>query len=747
MTYLYRLWLLPCVCFVLATPVPAVAQNPAQPAAGMVQLNFPGEVDVKTLVDYVSQRLGLKILYDEQIASKKLSVRAPGEIPVESLQGVLQSALRMKGLALVDADEPGWKRITAVTQLQSIAIPEEAQSAIDKHGSATAVTQAFVLKHADAQKVDQTIKPFLTQPGANSIAVKEGNVLVVTDYATNVLRIAKLVELIDLPQVDAVVEFVPVQHTDASSLAQQLQTLVSARSKARGAAATAPATVEVVHDARTNQLVVLGLKPDVEAVLQIAKTLDVSLGVQTEVYQLRNVAAERVDRLVQELMSPVDAKTSYRSTIDADGNTLIVTTTPQNHTQLESIIRKLDVASPRDQSRVRFYKLKNVTVDEMLETLRGIEQGGTQPRRASTGSLRVNPGQSVPGSNMPPPPPAPVQNLPPPPAYREERPQEPAVSEAPVESGALQLGAARVSGDANTNTLIVMADPSVQQVYADLIRTLDFRRPQVLIEAKVVTLDTSDDFQLGVEISGGDRLGVKRLFAFTSYGFSKVDPVTGALSIIPGIGLNGTLVDPETADAVLRAVTNHRRGKLLSAPRILVNDNATGTLTSVAEVPFTSVNASQTVATTSFAGFAQAGTTVQVTPHISDDDHLQLEYTITLNSFTGTGSQGIPPPRQTDELASEVTIPDGYTIIVGGLNRTSDSKTLQGFPYAELIPGLRELTSNRTAGNQQNSLFVFLRPVVLRSDKFNDLKFLSERDTHKADIHGQYPKSRPLLMR
>ena len=94
------------------------------------------------------------------------------------------------------------------------------------------------------------------------------------------------------------------------------------------------------------------------------------------------------------------------------------------------------------------------------------------------------------------------------------------------------------------------------------------------------------------------------------------------------------------------------------------NDNATGTLESVNEAPFTTVAVGNPVAVTTFAGFVQAGTSVSVTPHISRGEHLQLEYEVALNTFTGAGSAGVPPPRQTNSVQSEVTIPDGHTIII-----------------------------------------------------------------------------------
>jgi type II secretory pathway component GspD/PulD (secretin) len=220
--------------------------------------------------------------------------------------------------------------------------------------------------------------------------------------------------------------------------------------------------------------------------------------------------------------------------------------------------------------------------------------------------------------------------------------------------------------------------------------------------------------------------------------------MSGALSIIPGLGFNGTLVDPDVADVVLRALTDHHRSRVTSAPRILVNDNAEGELSSVAEVPFTSLNASNTVATTSFAGFAEAGTTITVTPRISDDKHLQLDFAITLNTFTGAGSQGVPPPRQTDEVRSQVTIPDGHTVIVGGLNRTGNTWDFTSFPFVDKVPLLRYLGGNESRNQNSSSMFVFIRPIILRDDKFRDLKYLSGNEVHRAGECPDYPTSEPV---
>ncbi len=288
----------------------------------------------------------------------------------------------------------------------------------------------------------------------------------------------------------------------------------------------------------------------------------------------------------------------------------------------------------------------------------------------------------------------------------------------------------------------------MQAIYERLIRMLDKRRPQVMIEVTLVTLDTSNNFSLGVELSKADAVGANgQYLTFSSFGLSTADAATGALTLTPGVGFNGILLDPDSVNVVLRALASEGRSEVLSAPRVLVNDNATASLSSVAESPFTSVNASDTVATTSFAGYASAGTTVSVSPHISEGDHLMLQYSLTLNSFTGEGAAGIPPPRQTNTLSSEVTIPDGYTIIVGGLNRKDAAESISKLPILGDIPILEYLFSSRSKNRSENTLFVFIRPVILRDDQFEDLRYLSAQDRKLADLPEDAPTSEPMLMR
>ena len=773
--------------------------KPAATEASLVQLNFPNEVEVKELVDYVSTRLKINILYDQEIANKKISVKAPEKIPVSSLLSVLESALKMKNLALVEADAPGWKRIVAAKAFANVAPAGDAAEAIEKFGKGTPVTQAFVLKHATPEQVDQVIKPFLSEPGANSIALPQVKTLIITDYATNLVRLSHWIEILDQPRLEAMFESVTVEHVSSAAMASQVTAILASKARVGGTTKVS-GQAELIEDARTNQILLIGSRAQIDEAKQLISSLDVPLKLTTRTYNFKHVSAASIDRLLQQLVTTQAGNWLYRSAIDADENLLIVTASEEIHKQVEEIRTVRDVLNPSVRSPVRFYKVKNLPVNELLETIRSIErEKETGVSKAlgwrqlpTDGRVSANRQEPLSGPNRLPTTPGSTE-LPVPPAMREPTPavgastagsptavasvtMAPTTGTAgapttsatnqmagPLAAGALQsrsilangeeetpaselLGRARVSADVHTNTLIVVAEPAVQRLYAELIEKLDQRRLQVLIEAHFVLIDTTNDYSLGVEVSGGGQFSGKRLFALGSYGLSTVDAATGALAIIPGTGFNGTLLDPNVASAVIRAVSKDTRSRVTSAPRILVNDNAAGQLTSVQEVPFSSINASQTVATTSFAGFADAGTTITVTPHISDDTHLQLDFRITLNAFTGSAAANLPPPRETQEVSSQISIPDGHTVIVGGLNTGTDSYNYSGMPILSRIPIVRQVTGLTTTSNARHSMFIFLRPVILRDDKFRDLKYISEQNVDKACLPRDMPTSHPIWL-
>ena len=91
------------------TTAPATAVAAADE---LITMDFPADgVELSVLADVVTRELHIPILYDEQVKGKRVIIRVPIKVPERALMGILQSALRLKQLALVDAEEPGWKQI------------------------------------------------------------------------------------------------------------------------------------------------------------------------------------------------------------------------------------------------------------------------------------------------------------------------------------------------------------------------------------------------------------------------------------------------------------------------------------------------------------------------------------------------------------------------------------------------------------------------------------------------------------
>ncbi|MBM4033139.1 MAG: hypothetical protein FJ291_15335 [Planctomycetes bacterium] len=694
-----------------AVPPPTPPPAPPPAAAGNsepVQLTFPDNTEVKLLVDYVSKRLGVNIVYaPESLANKRVSIVSPAKIPADSLLVLLESVLRMSGLALIEGDRPVWRSIVPTQAILggTEAMQKDPRVLAETPGTRV-LAQVFELRCIPAANAERAVRPFLSKPGGNAFPVANTNLLVVSDYVSVLRQVASLLAVLDQAGPAVAVRFQPVKHLPADDLAAQVNALLAERERVAYAGSTPPPKgLAVAADARTNQLVIMTPRDDAADVL--------------------------------------------------------------------ALVEKLDVPEPKpSESNVRFYKLYSTTADAVLETLRSLELEPSQ---------RVDmPPTSVPPSAPPAPAPAPEPeptlpgtipsvgrrpatmgterfagpNLPPaaigatelpkPPAYQPSKAAQPKT--LGKGRGAVKAGEATMTADPNTNSIIIIAPPAVQRTYAELIKQLDKRRPQVMVEVFLVTLDENDARSLGVEMSNADK-DDKRVVFSSLFGLNKVDETTGQLLMKPTSGFHGGLVGPDTFNFLLSALASRTRTKVVSAPRLLVNDNATATLVSQAEAPFTSVNASDTVATTSFAGYVGAGTTITVTPHISEGDHLQLRYSVTLNSFgQSDSSAGIPPPRQTNAVDSEATIPDAYAIVVGGLATDNTSRTTTKVPLLGDVDWLRHLFRSDSSSDARSRFYVFIRPMILRDDLFVDLKHISDRDLERAAQPPNFPTSEAMVL-
>ena len=260
----------------------------------------------------------------------------------------------------------------------------------------------------------------------------------------------------------------------------------------------------------------------------------------------------------------------------------------------------------------------------------------------------------------------------------------------------------------------------------------------MLIESKIVEVTTSNGLEVGVELSYAGQDG----FGFSHFGLSNnLDPATGQRDIIVSPGGSAAVLRPDKVQAILKALQSNQNARITSAPRILVNDNAVGFINSIAEEPYTQVNQGQNTDTVSFGGFVEAGTQFAITPHISEKKYLRVEYQITLNSFAKKPSDtSIPPPRNTSSIRSEATVPDGHTIVVGGLQTADEQTTIDKVPILGDIPLLGLLFRNTSVRKTYKTTYLFITPAIMEQTDFSDLKEISRQSVQEAEADDDASK-------
>jgi len=674
------------VAVMVAAPFrPGFAAEPAEQDSDRVTLVFNQQTTLDTFITLVSKELGINIIYRAEAAKQPVVMRSPSSVGREDLFPLLQRILQVHDLALVPTEVNQTWRLVASEQ--AAVTPME-----QREGQGTFETRLLRVRHAGVDAAAEVASQLASKPAGRVVKVPETRMIVVSDYAENVARIANLLEAADV-------------------------------------------------------------EPDM----------------RQRIYRLEHVSPQQTRALIEDLAPDEGRGQSVLVAADPQMRVLVVRGPEHVLANVDALIAAVDV-KPADAERpVRFYKLRNVQATDVLATLRALEG---QNAAAASGFPGLPGFSGFPGvgslgggTAVGPEPRGPLFGPESEAAQEgESSPRERGVIEsrqaaaaggrdAEASGGAGASGfstvtQARVAADVQTNSIIVIAPPEEQRVYEAIIQNLDHRRPQVLIETTIVSLDTSDDFTLGVEIGTAREGDDGRIITFSAFGLSEIDIDEDSFTQlpVPAIGGNFAVLAPDIANVVIQALATNTRSKLVSMPRVLVNDNETGVLSSVTEQPFQRTVITGDTTIVGEGNFATAGTEISLTASISEGDYLQLDYAVELSNFVGAAQENLPPPAQRNQVSSRVTIPDGYTIVVGGLNQSNFRETLQKVPLLGDIPVIQHLFRSTTTSGDNTTLFVFIRPTIFRDPVFADLTAESDRDLNEAGLSPNYPLSDPVIL-
>lgn len=301
-----------------------------------------------------------------------------------------------------------------------------------------------------------------------------------------------------------------------------------------------------------------------------------------------------------------------------------------------------------------------------------------------------------------------------------------------------------VAYEPGSNTLVISASGDVQANLEQIIRRLDQRRPQVLVEAIIVEISDSAAKELGVQFAlggingstvpllssnfsrqAGNLLNVIGALGADDVGLSDATQSsfeTAAISSIAGLdggsfGIGGSSNDT-LFGLIVNALETDEDSNILSTPFVTTLDNVPATFLVGQEIPITTGESLGGNNLNPFRTFErqEVGIQLDVLPQISDGDVIRLEIEQIVSSISGvlTSAAGDFVLNKR-EITTTVLANDGEIIVLGGLVQDDEQINVSKVPVLGDIPVAGKLFQSKGKTRSKTNLMVFLRPTIIRT--------------------------------
>lgn len=301
-----------------------------------------------------------------------------------------------------------------------------------------------------------------------------------------------------------------------------------------------------------------------------------------------------------------------------------------------------------------------------------------------------------------------------------------------------------VAYETGSNTLVISASAEVQADLEQIIRRLDQRRPQVLVEAIIVEISDTAAKELGVQFALGgingstvpllssnfSRQAGNLLNVIGALGADDVGLSTGtqsafetaAIGSIAGLdggtfGIGGSSNDT-LFGLIVNALETDEDSNILSTPFVTTLDNVPATFLVGQEIPITTGESLGGDNLNPFRTFErqEVGIQLDVLPQISDGDVIRLEIEQIVSSISGvlTSAAGDFVLNKR-EITTTVLANDGEIIVLGGLVQDDEQITVSKVPVLGDIPIAGKLFQSKGKSRNKTNLMVFLRPTIIRT--------------------------------
>ncbi len=457
-----------------------------------------------------------------------------------------------------------------------------------------------------------------------------------------------------------------------------------------------PQQAHMAAYAPSNAIIISDLSSNIDRIRDIIQRMDSSAVQQTDIIKLRYGVAENVVAMLDQLTKSEAKQSGGEAEVllvaDTRTNSVLVSGDELERARIRRLVEYLD--TPLEQSgNVKVVYLEYAQASEIADVLTRVMQ--------NINRLDTSEGAKKPRTD----------------------------------------NSATIEADEGTNSLIITAETDEMAAIEAVIRRLDIRRAQVLVEAIIVEM----------EVTNGQDLGLQWLFADDSGAFGSninaadararniadallpedgsdgdvsLGGLAGALARTGGTTVGwGQISDSLTMAVILTALKEQNNANILSTPSLLTLDNQEAFITVGQNVPFvtgsyTNTGAGGDGAQNPFQTIERqnVGITLTVTPQVNEGDSVVLDIVQEVSSLSGLTAVASDLITNERRIQTKVLAQDGRVVVLGGLIKDDVQDGTQSVPFLGDIPVLGRLFRTDGVKVVKTNLIVFIRPTIIRDN-------------------------------
>tara|TARA_R110001583_G_scaffold4978_4_gene27687 strand:- start:8359 stop:10368 length:2010 start_codon:yes stop_codon:yes gene_type:complete len=439
----------------------------------------------------------------------------------------------------------------------------------------------------------------------------------------------------------------------------------------------------VVHYDPSNVIMLTGRAAVVNRLVKIIQRVDKAGDQEVDIVKLKFASALEMVNMINSIQqTSTSTKSSSTSVLkprlvaDERTNSVIVSGEPNTRSRVIKLVKSLD-NELKNNGNTRVFYLKYANAKEVVQVLTGVSKGIEETAGKTSGSTNNQSNLSIQAHDA-------------------------------------------------TNSIIISAQPALMSSLSSIIRQLDIRRAQVLVEAIIVEVSEGDGVNLSVQWASTSGLGTQfndngatiselatGVYAVDNDADDYEDLATSLASIAGGVA---GYVGSDWA-MILQALSSTSTSNILATPSLTTLDNQEASFIVGDEVPVLTGSTSSSSNDNPFQTIErkEVGIKLKVTPQINEGDSVQMVIEQEVSSIQGQTTVDVV--FATRSVKTTVLAKSGETIVIGGLIDEEVNETVDKVPILGDIPYLGWLFRSTKSSTEKRNLMIFLRATIIRDDQ------------------------------